>query len=205
MFGILLAGCVTTDSPVVTAEEFSASVRAQKQARLLRSGDRVYLSVEVKGKKEIPQTTIQVNHDGSIPVPFVGDVKLDGLTLAEARLLLEKSYSRIFVTAPLITFGLVDDGAAGEWGYVTVLGQVRNPGRFSVMTSAGMNLSEALHEAGGFGDSANMNEIVVTRVAPDGKTIQYIADIKAFGRSGSTQQDIVLFDGDVVYVPERLF
>jgi protein involved in polysaccharide export with SLBB domain len=131
-------------------------------------------------------------------------VNLDKLTLAQARTLLEEKYSRIFVAPPLITIRLADE-EVGEWGYITVLGLVRSPGRLAVASIAGMNLSDALHEAGGFDQSANMQSVVVTRKTDDQQLVQCECDMTKLGRTGSGEYDLVLFDGDIVYVPERLF
>jgi protein involved in polysaccharide export with SLBB domain len=188
----------------VTPEVFSQSRVAQQQARVLRPGDEIEFGVEVNGIKEVPLSIVKLNYDGSILAPLIGDVDLDSLTLAQARTKLEKSYGKIFVAPPLITIRLPGD-VAGEWGYVTVLGLVRNPGRLPVASIAGMNLSDALHGAGGFDQSANMQAVVVTRKASDGQLLQCECDITRLGRTGSGQYDLVLFDEDIVYVPERLF
>ena len=201
----LLAGCVSNNTHIVTPEEFSQTRGASMKAKQLSPGDEVVFSVEVNGKEEVPPSPIKLNFSGSIPAPLIGDVKLNNLTLAEARVALEKGYSRIFVAEPMITLRLANDKEAGEWGYVTVLGQVRSPGRFSVPSIAGMTLSDALHDAGGFGENANMHEIVVTRNVADGKQIQCKCDITKLGKAGSGHYDLVLSDGDIIYVPERLF
>ena len=202
---LLLTGCASNDASVLSPEEFSKTMLVKQRARVLRPGDEVLLAVEVNGKKEVPMTTIKVDYAGALAAPLVGDVVVDGLALAAARQELQTHYARIFVGAPMITFQLDDNDVAGEWGYITVLGQVRSPGRFPVQSIAGMNLSDSLHEAGGFGDSANINEVVITRETAAGRLVQCLCDIKEFGTVGSAQRDLVLFDGDVVYVPERLF
>lgn len=202
---ILLAGCASHEGNLVTPEEFSATSGVSHERRDLRPGDQVLLSVEVGGKLHIPAVELELDYSGSVPAPYIGDTKVGGLTLAEARSELEKKYARIFVKDPFVIFRLADDQAAGDWGFVTVLGQVRNPGRFPLETASGMNLSEALHEAGGFGDSANMNNIMITRQVAEGEFIQCMVDIKQIGRSGLSGHDLVLSEGDVIYVSERLF
>lgn len=202
---LVFSGCTTRPSNAVSPEEFAKTAHVSTEARALRSGDEVQLAVEVNGNQEVQATLMEVDYTGSVPAPYIGDVQVAGLTLAEARLELEKHYAHIFVKKPLITFRLSEKESAGEWGYVTVLGQVRNPGRFPVETAEGMNLSDALHEAGGFGDSADMNEIVVSRKTRQGDAIQCVVDIKAIGLAGSSDQDVLLVNGDVVFVSERLF
>ena len=201
----LLTGCATDNSKLVSAEMFNSSQGAPVKARQLSAGDEIIFSVEVNGKEEVLPVSVELNFSGSVPAPLIGDVRLSAMTLEQARIALEKSYSRIFMSEPMVTVKLAKDKGAGEWGYVTVLGRVRNPGRFPVPTVSGMNLSDALHEAGGFGDSANMNEITVTRNMPDGSQLQCACDITQLGRAGSGHIDLLLFNGDMVYVPESLF
>jgi protein involved in polysaccharide export with SLBB domain len=200
-----LTGCATDNAQIVSAETFNSSQGAPVKARQLSAGDEIIFSVEVNGKEEVLPVSVELNFSGSVPAPLVGDVRLNAMTLEEARITLEESYSRIFIPEPMVTLKLAKDKDTGEWGYVTVLGRVRNPGRFPVSTVSGMNLSDALHEAGGFGDSANMNEITVTRNMSDGHQLQCTCDITQFGRAGSGHMDLLLFNGDIVYVPESLF
>lgn len=201
---ILIAGCASQDTNWVTSAEFSQSYAGQIEARKLQPGDAIEFSVEVNGVAEVPLSKVELGYDGAILAPLIGDVQLKALTLAQARYALEESYGKIFVAPPLIQFNLADTDA-GEWGYVTVLGQVRKPGRFPVASIAGMNLSDALYEAGGFGENANIHEIVATRNTESGQQIQCVCDITQLGKAGSGQYDLVLFYGDIVYVPERLF
>jgi len=201
---MLMAGCVSNDAHVVTPEVFSRSRTGQIEARKLRPGDGIEFSVEVNGATEVPLSPVELGYDGMVLAPLIGDVKLDSLTLAQARATLEKGYARIFVAPPLIRLNLADRDI-GEWGYVTVLGQVRNPGRFPIASIAGMNLSEAIHEAGGFGENANIHEVVATRNTAHGKQIQCSCDISQIGKVDSGHRDLVLFYGDIIYVPERLF
>lgn len=202
--GVLLSGCAMQGGSFVSADEFTAEYTVPVKARLLHPGDELEFSVEVNGKVEVPPARVELNLAGMVPAPLIGDVKLDGMTLVEARNALEKGYSRIFVSQPMVAVRMTGELAA-EWGYVTVLGRVGNPGRFPIASIAGMNLSDALHAAGGFGDSANMQEVVVTRDLPDGKQVQCLCDVTRIGQAGSGHRDLTLRDGDVVFVPERLF
>ena len=201
---MLMAGCVSNKAHVVAPEEFSRLGAGRIEARTLRPGDEIEFSVEVNGTVEVPPSKVELGYGGTILAPLIGDVELDSLTLSQARSALEKGYGKIFVSSPLVQLNLTGKDA-GEWGYVTVLGQVRKPGRFPISSSAGMNLSDALYAAGGFGENANVHEVVATRNAADGEQIQCICDISRLGKVGAGHHDLVLFYGDIVYVPERLF
>jgi len=201
---LLLQGCVSNNTQEVTAEVFSRTSVGLLEARTLSPGDEIEFSVEVSGVREVPVSTAKLDYNGSVVVPLIGSIKLGSLTLAQARSALEKGYGKIFVSTPLITIRLAGE-VVGEWGYVTVLGLVRSPGRIPIDSSAGINLSDALRAAGGFNQSANMQNIVITRKTADGKSIQCKCDIRKLGLTGAEQYDLTLFNGDIVHVPERLF
>lgn len=170
------------------------------------AGDSLELSLEVAGQTQISLQQLSVASDGQLTAPLIGDVPLAGLTLAEARAQLEQAYRPLYVGSLVVMLRREkDDEALGQWGHVTVLGRVKKPGRVPLDTAAGMNLSDALFAAGGFGPSAKQNEIIVSRVDADGQKFQYTCDFSRLGRTGSIEDDLLLLGGDVVFVPERLF
>nr|MBP6224411.1 polysaccharide export protein EpsE [Rhizobacter sp.] len=80
---------------------------------------------------------------------------------------------------------------------VSVLGQVNRPGRFPIEV-ADMRLSDLLAMAGGI--SAIGADTVILVGARDGKPIRRELDLPAIFRSASRDEDIVVQNGDVIYV-----
>lgn len=205
--GILavLMGCTTTGTSKKTAAGFSGGNSSGSQSRALEAGDGVEVSVEVDGHMEVTLHRAELNHQGVITLPLIGDVKVGGLKLAEARSVITGTYSAYYVNPPVIMLRMMDTDAVGEWGYVTVLGKVNKPGRVPLQSHNGINLSAAVQLAGGFAPSAKQSEIRVTRKNPDGNTTKGTIDFRQIGESGNADADILLIDGDIVFVPERIF
>jgi polysaccharide export outer membrane protein len=199
-------GCAPLTTTSVEPKVFmEIHENAPLTARVLVEGDAIELSVEVDGTMEVSFYRTALNYQGSVTLPLVGDVKIDGLKLEEAREIIGLAYSGYYVNPPVVMISLVNDEEITEWGYITVLGRVGRPGRVALGSSAGINLSEAIQQAGGFSASAKSSEIRVTRVDLDGKKLQTTINFEQIGLHGNASADIQLVDGDIVFVPERLF
>lgn len=203
---LLLAGCTTTDVTTVSQSDFAEAVANSKDTAEMRlaAGDRIELSVEVDGNMEVSKHRAPVNFNGKITLPLVGDVKVGGLRLQEARQVIAKAYGSFYVNPPVIMLTTVEDLDAGVWGTVTVTGMVGRPGVVTVTSSKGIRLSAALQSAGGFAGSARRTAILVTRTDDAGQRIQASVNYNEIGQ-GDASADIYLVDGDIVFVPERIF
>jgi len=100
-----------------------------------------------------------VNSDGMIRFPVLGDVKVIGKTRAEIEKDLKARLSE-YVTDVVVDVRIMNFK-------VTVLGEVNNPGVYSVKDER-VTLPEAIGLAGDFTKDGNRNEIVVIR-EEDGK------------------------------------
>jgi protein involved in polysaccharide export with SLBB domain len=100
---------------------------------------------------------------------------------------------------------VLDEGVAGEWGNVTVLGRVNKPGLVALTSHRGINLSAAIQAVGGFSSSAKTSGIRISRTDEDGKKLQVTVDFEQIGLAGNAEADLLLMAGDIIYVPERIF
>jgi polysaccharide export outer membrane protein len=208
--GIILLGfgCQTTDSTTVTAQDFNkrSEIIEDAKASELIPGDFIEVSVEVDGRMEVQMHRSSINYLGLVTLPLVGDVKVSGMSLQEARAVIAKKYGTYFVNSPLIMVSRVDDSSSqSEWGFVTVTGRVGKPGRVKIMSAKGMRLTAVIQESGGFGPSAKKSDIQISRTSEDGQKIRTSVNYQDIGQSGNLDADVNLFDGDIVYVPERMF
>ncbi len=87
--------------------------------------------------------------------------------------------------------------------HVYVDGAVRKPGDVEYKTSRPLTLIQAIAAAGGLSERAAQKGIVLIRNHPDGKQEILKIDLKAV-RKGK-QPNIVLENGDSLYVPETFF
>ncbi len=171
----------------------------------LVSGDALELSVEVDGGMEVALHRAKVDSRGIATLPLVGEVEVGGMTLEQAREIIAMCYSVYYVNPPVIMLASVEDGEVGEWGRITVLGRVRQPGVVPLSSSRGINLTAAIQAAGGFAPSAKTSGIRVWRTFKDGTKTRVSVNFDDIGRLGKAEADLKLIDGDIVDVPERIF
>lgn len=202
----LIVGCTTTETRSVSAQDFMLSMQEDvPEAADLASGDKVEVSVEVDGNMEVSLHRAELNHEGIVTLPLVGDVQIAGMKLADARNLILKTYSAYYVNSPVVMLALMDEEEAGEWGTVTVLGRVNRPGLVLLTSHRGINLSAAVQAVGGFSSSAKTGDIRISRTDEAGKKLQVSVNFEQIGLEGNAEADLSLMAGDIVYVPERIF
>ena len=203
----LFIGCATTDTTVLDTQNFikTTSKSGTVQVAELDAGDVIEVSVEVDGTMEVSRYRANVNFLGIVTLPLVGDVKIGGLNLDIARSVIAKRYGVYFVTEPVIMLSRADDDSMSEWGQVTVLGRVSQPGVFPLPSSSGIKLSAAIQAAGGFASSAKANDVRISRIDDYGNKVKVSVNFNEIGESGNAEADIKLKDGDIVFVPERIF
>jgi len=168
-------------------------------------GDAIEISVEVDGRMEVTMHRTSINHLGMVTLPLVGDTKVGGLTVGSARAVIAETYGAYFVHPPVIMISRAEDSVQGEWGFVTVTGQVAQPGRVKIESAKGIKLTSVIQNSGGFSSSAKKSDIRVSRTDADGRIIRTDIDYTQIGQKGNLDADIDLKDGAVVYVPQRIF
>ena len=202
----LLVGCISTDSSSVSTKDFALGVQdGSPEASDLVPGDKIEVSVEVDGAMEISLHQAELNHQGIVTLPLVGDVKIKGLKLDAARKKIAKTYGAYYVNQPVVMVSVLDEGMAGEWGNVTVLGRVNKPGLVALTSYRGINLSAAVQAVGGFSSSAKTSDIRISRTDDLGMKTQVSIDFEQIGLAGNAEADLLLMAGDIIYVPERIF
>ena len=203
----LLTACVTSDVSTVSTQAFVLNNDAltKPSSTKLEKGDVIEVSVEVDGVMEVSRHRMDVNDFGYVTLPLVGDVNVGGMTVAQARSVIARTYGEYYVNAPVIMVSRADVPEAGDFGYVTVMGRVSKPGPVALPNAEGIKLTEAIQFAGGFAPSAKQDAIRVSRTEPGGKKIQVTVDYQKIGTAGNARADLSLMPGDIIYVPERMF
>ncbi len=136
----------------------------------------------------------RVSEAGAISYPLIGSVPLAGLTLPAAeRKIADMLKEGGFVLNPQVSILLTQ--AFGN--LVSVLGEVRTPGRFSI-EAAGGHLSGLLAAAGGILDTGG--DTVIVQGLRAGKSFHREIDIVKIFASGNTADDIEIFGGDTLFV-----
>lgn len=138
----------------------------------------------------------QVNLEGNIVSPLLGELPMVGLTLQEAQERIRFGLNR-FVIDPKVTVTL----AGARPAQVTIIGEVLRPGFYPLAT--GTQLSSAiLQTAGGTTSIADLRGIIVRRSLVDGSVIEQRVDLFTPLQNGQPLPDLRLQDGDSVIIPK---
>ncbi len=184
-----------------------SEVAKDMKAVTLRPGLMIRMSVLVSGDVEIEEAAKQVSDAGTLVLPLLGKINVANKSLDDLRTQLTRRYKKYYVNPEVLLEFVRDTNKEGisPWGFVTVLGRVREPGQIAIPATRDMTVSGAIQQAGGLASSAKMGAILVTRTLPDGKTVTRTINLYAAGAAGLLDEDIVLEADDVVFVPEAMF
>ena len=139
------------------------------------------------------QKTVPVRPDGKISLPLVNDVTAAGLTPMELRNLLTKKIAD-YVQNPDVSVVVREIHSLK----VSVIGQVRTPGRYDLRGPS--TVLDALALAGGFTEFASRRKITILRPACNTtKRIRFNYD--AAISQGSVASNLLIQAGDIVVVP----
>jgi protein involved in polysaccharide export with SLBB domain len=179
---LLLAGPLT----------LSACGRGERSSGTIARMD----NVEIRVFREDELTTRgQLSADGTISMPLIGGVRLEGLTTDQAAVAISRKLADGYLVKPEVSVSI----EARIRRTITVLGQAQRPGVFELPAHRPLTLVEAIGMAGGVTRVAHSKKINLKR--GDGQVVRVnLADITT-----GEGEDIVLRDGDVVTIPESLF
>jgi polysaccharide biosynthesis/export protein len=133
-----------------------------------------------------------VGADGQISFPFIGRVKVQGLTEIEAAELIRNRIARV-IKDPQVTVRI--NSFRSRRAYVD--GEVRLPGT-QIFTDIPMTLPEALNRAGGITAAGDRSSVMLTR---NSQTI--LVNLMQLQQLGANPNQILLESGDLVTVRSR--
>ena len=145
--------------------------------------------------EDIGENEITIGVDGMAALPYVGNVKLAGLTLDEARRVIYTKLSQYY-KLPELNVSIKSYGVRK----VYVMGNVQMPG-IKEMNVDNMNTYAAISSAGGVDNRGRSKHIQLIRQI-EGVLYYREINIDAFVKKHDLSQNIQLEDGDIVYVPD---
>ncbi|HEY5551420.1 MAG TPA: polysaccharide biosynthesis/export family protein [Opitutaceae bacterium] len=163
--------------------------------------------VELNVFDEPDLSTVQrVDGKGQLRVPLLGNIKLSGLTIRDAEEMLEKRFIEgEFLKEPMVTVKIAEY-ATRE---VSVLGAVRSPGVIAFPFEVNsMDIVDVISKTGGLAGIARGETVRVTRLSDTGDEKNFIVNVESLitGKGRRSDSDrFLIFPGDVIYVPDRLF
>lgn len=200
---LLVAAALMFLAGVSTAQEPPAPRQSRGTEYVIGAQDvltiTVWESPDLSGK-------FTVEADGSFTFPLIGRVKAGGLTLRQFEAELKKKLADGYFKNPQISVAVETYRSQR----IFIVGEVRNPGTYPL--TGDMTLIEALARSGSNTPTASPEAIIVRAPAgkqPEGPTLpDQKADATNILRvnirdlqSGALSQNVVLRDGDTIFVP----
>ncbi len=159
---------------------------------LIGAGDTI--EITVLGRSEL-SSRANVGVDGRVPVALVGPVEVGELTPSAAAARIARALREgQFLVNPQVSVTLVDYQSQ----MISVLGEVRNPGRFPVRSR--LSVLDALALSGGVIEQGAQVAYVLR--PEDEKVTRYEVDLDALLQAGAGQTYFELLPSDTVVVPK---
>ena len=156
-------------------------------------GSNDLLEVEVFGVNDLKRT-VRVNSTGHISLPLIGAVPVAGLTASDAQALIALQYSKDYLQDPQVSIFIKEFTSQR----ITVDGAVVRPGIYPLVGQ--ITLLRALAMAGGGAQLSDLEQVVLFRITPDGKSETQRHDVNKI-RQGEAPDPIM--QGDDILVVNR--
>ncbi|WP_461536564.1 polysaccharide biosynthesis/export family protein [Spongorhabdus nitratireducens] len=148
----------------------------------LSSGDEIHITVF--GEDDMDVTT-RLTDAGTISYPFLGEIRVKGMTVGELQKHLTNQLKPDYFVDPQVNVSIT------EYRKFFVSGEVKDPGGFSF--EPGLTLEKAIALAGGFTQRADKKAIQVTREI-NGRQVER-----------TMKQDDSVLPGDIINIKESFF
>jgi polysaccharide export outer membrane protein len=152
------------------------------------------IDVDVYGEEDLHKPA-RLGSDGTVLLPLVGNVKVGGLTVAQATDLIAKRYAAGFVKNPSVLITVLQYRKST----FSILGQVLKPGIYDIAEGGHVTIIDAISLAGGYTPTAAQNAVTDKRVV-DGK----VTTFKIRAADMAQNPDVAPFEvlpGDTLLVP----
>ncbi len=140
----------------------------------------------------------QVLVDGTLNLPLIGKVNVNGLGLEEASDVISNQYGQ-YLRRPIITLSLLSRRPL----QVGIAGEVSRPGSYTIDQSdtQSSRLSQLLETAGGITQTADLSQVQIRRPQVNGAQQVVTVDLWDLIQNGNLNQDVTLRDGDSIFIP----
>lgn len=175
--GLILGLCI--GAAVLAAGQASA---ADIKGYALGAGDKLRITVynepDLSGEFE-------VNGEGYVSVPLLGQIRVLGQTTNEVQTLLTQKYGKDYLVNPSVSIEVTN------YRPFFIIGEVNRPGGYPYVN--GMTIINAVALAGGYTPRANHDRIKIKH------------GNEASAAEHEVKEDSAVLPGDVIEVPERFF
>ncbi|NEQ51906.1 MAG: polysaccharide transporter [Leptolyngbya sp. SIO3F4] len=157
-----------------------------------------HLLVEVANVSEYTRE-YEILADGTLNLPLIGAVSIQGLTLSQAANEIERQYQR-YIHTPVISLDLL----AARPVQIAIAGEINRPGTYIVPAAQGIpTVTQAVQLAGGITQMADVRNIQIYRSQKSGLQSGSPTGVNLWNLllSGDLTQDVSLRDGDTLFIP----
>ncbi|MFB6340667.1 polysaccharide biosynthesis/export family protein [Saccharicrinis sp. FJH62] len=174
----------------------------------VKPGDELYINVEplmeeeqgflstsrqISGGSMVGRTLSLLSYlvydDGTIDFPYVGTIKVEGMTTREIRKKIMDVLDEYLMEQPKVTVKLVNR-------YISIIGDVKSPGRYEIYEEQ-MNIFQAMAMSGDVGTYGDRAQIKIIRNIGD-ETVVREFDLRSEDIIGS--EFYYVLPNDVIYV-----
>lgn len=160
----------------------AAPSQPEAQNYRLSSGD--VIEIRVYGEDDLT-VNVRLGDSGTINYPFLGELKVDNLTVAELEKRIAEGLNGRYLVDPIVSVAIT------EYRPFFVNGEVQRPG--AIAYQPGVTLRKAIAMAGGFTERANR------------KSADVIRGGERTGQASAIDMDDQVHPGDIITVKQSFF
>ncbi|MDG1668330.1 MAG: polysaccharide export protein [Opitutae bacterium] len=210
---LLLISCLLACSTAMRAQDSSASSSGASSSSggstssggvgmivgsnyVLKPSD--VIEIDVYQEQDLNKT-VRIEGDGTVSLALVGKIKVAGMTVAESKSLVTNLYNRDYLVDPQVSVLVVSFSPK----VIRILGSVNRPGVVEIPHDRDMMLTEAMAMVNGITRLGNPKSLKIKRVDENGRSRQMEVNFTKIVTDPDVK-DIVLQEGDTIWVPERI-
>jgi polysaccharide export outer membrane protein len=192
LLGLLTLACVHAAPGDPAPAPAPAPLKPTDGTYILRPNDGIRL--EVYDEPEL-STSVQILKTGQASFPLIGSVEIGGLSVDSAANKIRELYLQDYLVDPKVTLAVSQYAT----DYISVIGEVKNPGQLPIPVAGKLDLATAMATAGGLTETADASSIRLVRAS--GATLTYAMSSIISGASGRVD----LAAGDRIIVNQSAF
>ncbi len=151
-----------------------------------------------------PDLTVdtRVSGDGKITLPLIGEATVTGMTAADAQRVIATALANGYIKKPQVTVFIAEYKSKK----VTTLGEFTKPGLVELRGNS--TLMEVISNAGGITTNAAETLFIQRKILTPqarGEEITITVDLNKLLEKGDISTNIMVKDGDSIYVPRAAF
>jgi len=150
---------------------------------------------------ELPEMnkTVRVSGEGSITLPFVGEIKAEGLTQQELEKTIRGLLSERYITNPQVTVFIKEYRSKRA----SIIGAVKNPGSYALIGKR--TILDIISEAGGITEKASKKLYLIRGSSSGSSSESILVDLKELIEKGNPELNLPVQAGDVISIPPEKY